>query len=119
MKAAIIADESVDFAIIRTLRVAGFTILAIAEEHPGWADDQVLEMAYSQKAFLITEDKDFGELSYRFKKPSYGILLIRLIEETSEVKAALVLEILQSKFDQLWNAFSVLESAKLRIRPLL
>lgn len=119
MSAEIIADESVDFAIIRVLRSARFLVTAIAEDHPGWPDAQVLKFAFDQEAFLITEDKDFGELTYRFKQPNHGILLVRLVDEASEAKAAIVLEILQTKFDQLQHAFSVLETSKLRVRPLM
>ena len=117
MSVLIVADESVDFAIIRVLRTAGFTIIAIAEQNPGWPDNRVLEMAFDQNAFLITEDKDFGELTYRLKHPNHGILLVRLVKETGEMKAALVLEVLKNDFIRLWQAFSVLESHKLRIKP--
>lgn len=78
----------------------------------------MLELAFEQQAFLITEDKDFGELTYRLQKPSHGILLIRLIEESSETKAAQVLSLFQADFDRFRNTFSVLEKLKLRIRPL-
>ena len=118
MKPLIVADESVDFLIVRVLRQAEFPVIAIAEEHAGWPDAKVLELALEQRAFLITEDKDFGELTYRLKKPSHGILLIRLIEGDSETKATQVLALFQADFDRFWNTFSVLEKNKLRIRPL-
>jgi predicted nuclease of predicted toxin-antitoxin system len=118
MNPLIVADESVDFAIVTLLRKSGFEVLAIVEEHPGWPDDRVLEIAFLREAYLITEDKDFGELTYRFQKNSHGILLIRLPQEESEAKAALVLEIIQSDFERLWKNFSVLEPFKLRVRPM-
>ncbi|HRI58528.1 MAG TPA: DUF5615 family PIN-like protein [Saprospiraceae bacterium] len=114
----ILADESVDFAIIEALRAAGFEVQAIVEDSPGWPDVQVLAHAFDLPAFLITEDKDFGELTYRLRKPSRGILLVRLIHTSSESKAALVLEVLQTHLDQLLNTFSVLDESNLRIKPL-
>ncbi len=113
----IIADERVDFAIIQLLRAAGFSVLAIVEKYQGWPDSKVLDLAFQEKAYLITEDKDFGELTYRLKRPSHGILLGRMMEEPNEEKAALVLQVLQQHLDRLFNAFSVLEKHKLLIRP--
>jgi len=118
MNPLIVADESVDFAIIVLLRESGFEVLAILEDYPSWSDDKVLDLAFRQVAYLITEDKDFGELTFRFQKPSHGILLVRLPQAESEVKAALVLEIIQSDFERLWKKFSVLEPLKLRVRPM-
>lgn len=118
MKPLIVADESVDFAIVELLRQSGFEVLAIMEDHPGWSDDKVLDLAFRQEAYLITEDKDFGELTYRLQKPSHGILLVRLPKEESLAKAAMVQEIIQSDFERLWKKFSVLEPLKLRVRPM-
>mgnify|MGYP001559560066 CR=1 FL=1 len=118
MNPLIIADESTDFAIVNALRGAGFPVIAIVEDHPGWSDAQVLHLAFAQNAYLITEDKDFGELTYRLKKPSHGILLVRMNDEESEKKAALVLTLLSQDFNRLWLHFSVLERGKLRIKTL-
>ena len=79
--------------------------------------ERVLEFSFREDAFLLTEDKDFGELTYRLKKPNHGILLIRLIHLTGEVKAPLVLEVLRENGNQLLQCFSVLDEGKLRIKP--
>jgi predicted nuclease of predicted toxin-antitoxin system len=42
-----------------------------------------LEIAYTNNAVLITEDKDFGELAYCFQLKLSGILLVRMIEAQS------------------------------------
>jgi predicted nuclease of predicted toxin-antitoxin system len=118
MKAMIVAGESVDVEITSALRSAGFEVYSIVENHPGWTDTQVLEFTFSKNAYLITEDKDFGELTYRLKRPSHGILLIHQIEEGSEEKAAIVLLLLEKQFDQLWKMFAVLERSKLRVKPI-
>lgn len=114
----IIADESVDFAIIEFLRKAEFHVHAIVEHNPGWPDDEVLKFAFEYPAFLITEDKDFGELTYRLRKPNHGILLVRLIYSSANQKAKAVLEVIEKHADKLQGAFSVLDEHRLRIRPL-
>ncbi len=117
MNRLILADESVDFAIIDLLRKSGFKVRSILEEHPGWPDEQVLQFAFSKQAYLLTEDKDFGELTYRLQKPNYGILLIRLIHLPGETKAPLVVAVLRENANRLLHSFAVLEEGKLRIKP--
>ena len=112
----LLADESVDFGIIEALRIHGYEIEAIIEIDPSIDDDEVLEIAIKKDAILLTEDKDFGELTYRLKKPNKGILLIRLSGLTIEKKIEMVLETLDKYKEELKNHFSVLSVNKLRIR---
>lgn len=112
----LLADESVDFGIIEALRIHGYEIEAIIENDPSIDDDEVLEIAIKKDVILLTEDKDFGELTYRLKKPNKGILLIRLSGLTIEKKIEMVLETLDKYKEELKNHFSVLSVNKLRIR---
>ena len=112
----LLADESVDFGIIEALRTNGYEVEAIIEIGPSIDDDEVLEIAIEKDVILLTEDKDFGELTYRLKKPNRGILLIRLSGLTIEKKVEMVLETLDKHMEELKNHFSVLSVNKLRIR---
>lgn len=75
-----------------------------------------MEIAVKNRSLLLTEDKDFGELVYRFKMNHFGILLIRLVNYSSSEKAELVLLTLKKHSDKLKNVFSVLDERKIRIR---
>lgn len=77
------------------------------------SDAKVLNIAFEREALLLTEDKDFGELTFRLKLPNKGVLLIRL--DKFEDKS-LVAEIVQKYYNELVNRFSVLSNNKLRIR---
>ncbi len=112
----IVADESVDFGIVTTLRNHGFDVLAITELFPSIPDPQVLRFAVEQNALLLTEDKDFGELVYRLRLPHRGILLIRILESGGEAKYERVVRELFAHAEELTNAFSVLSDEKLRIK---
>lgn len=112
----LLADESVDFGIIEALRENGYEVEAIIEIDPSIDDDEVLGIAIEKDVILLTEDKDFGELTYRLKKPNTGILLIRLSGLTIEKKVGMVLETLDKHTEELKNHFSVLSVNKLRIR---
>ena len=112
----IVADESVDYSIINLLREAGFAVYSIAETNPSSTDSVVLKIAVKNNSLLLTEDKDFGELVYRFNMKHCGILLIRLIEFSSADKAELVLLAIQKHHEKLMNFFSVLDEKKIRTR---
>jgi predicted nuclease of predicted toxin-antitoxin system len=112
----LVADESVDYQIVKELRQVGFSVLAIVEISPSISDADVLRLAVENNAVLITEDKDFGELVYRFGMKHCGILLIRLIEFSSGEKAKITTSVIQKHLNELRNVFAVLNDNKLRIR---
>lgn len=112
----LIADESVDFGIIKKLRIKNFEIISILESHSGISDIEVLEIAQINKCLLITEDKDFGELTYRLKLDHFGILLIRLNEIAREERNNIATEVIIQHFDDLASNFSVLNTTGLRIK---
>ncbi len=112
----IVIDESVDYAIVQTLKHTRFSIISISDETPSIPDKQVLEIAYAHNALLITEDKDFGELVFRLQLKHKGILLIRMIKAKSSEKADAVLKVIEMHFNDMIDNFSVLDNLKLRIR---
>jgi predicted nuclease of predicted toxin-antitoxin system len=115
-KIDLVADESVDASITLSLRNAGYSVWSISEESPSVSDTVVLQTAYERSVLLLTEDKDFGELAIRLRKPHCGILLIRLSGIDSEQKAEIVTRAVSQHFEELKNAFSVLDNSKLRIK---
>ena len=112
----LVADESVDANIIASLRGEGYSVWSVSEENPSVSDDVVLSTAFRKSALLLTEDKDFGELAIRLKKPHCGILLIRLSGLNSKEKASLVTSAIKQHFGELKNSFSVLDRNRLRIK---
>jgi predicted nuclease of predicted toxin-antitoxin system len=76
-----------------------------------------LQIATSSSAFLLTEDKDFGELVFRMQLPHHGILLVRFPNGYDpDIKAKKVVRTIIEKFEEMDNFFSVLEEHRLRIR---
>ena len=72
-----LADESVDQQIVRRLRADGHHVWYVAEMQPGLADIAVLEEADREAALLLTADKDFGELVFRQRRLTTGVVLVR------------------------------------------
>ncbi|TCO06912.1 DUF5615 family PIN-like protein [Natronoflexus pectinivorans] len=113
----IVADESVDFGIISGLRKLDIEVVAIAEKNQGISDQEVLQIAVHNNALLITEDKDFGELSFRMRLKHCGILLIRLSDLNRNARIELAAKTIHLHLEKLRNSFSVLTSQGIRIKP--
>lgn len=114
----LLADESVERQIVEALRGAGHDVVSIAESGPGMPDDEVLALSTRNRAVLVTLDTDFGELVYRQRLASHGVLLVRLPGEPPDRKTALVVETVDRHADELTGAFSVLNANQLRIRSV-
>jgi predicted nuclease of predicted toxin-antitoxin system len=112
----LVADESIDFGIIKLLRENKIEVLSIAHVNKGISDIEVLNIANENKCLLITEDKDFGELTHRLKLKHYGILLIRLSNLKRSERLILASEMIQKHYKDLQNNFAVLTSTNFRIK---
>jgi predicted nuclease of predicted toxin-antitoxin system len=89
-------------------------VLSISEEQSSIRDEQVLQIATSTNSLLITEDKDFGDLVFRFRLPHSGILLLRLDEKDKAIETAC--KTIEKYKNELIGKFSVLNQNKLRIK---
>ncbi len=111
-----VADESVDRQIVERLRQDGHHLLSVAEMEPGISDDVVLERANRENVLLLTADKDFGELVYRQKRVSLGVILVRLAGLTPERKAAITAAAIQKHSKEMAQAFTVITPGTVRVR---
>ncbi|HUM53290.1 MAG TPA: DUF5615 family PIN-like protein [Chitinophagales bacterium] len=112
----IIADENVDFGIVRSLRNLNLEVYSILESQGGIDDESILKLATKENALLITEDKDFGELVYRLKMKHSGVLLIRILDLPREEKIERAVNTILNNIDKLATNFSVLTDNDIRIR---
>jgi predicted nuclease of predicted toxin-antitoxin system len=113
-----VADESVDIQIVDRLRKDGHFVWYVTEMSPSMTDDEVLELANSKSAPLITSDKDFGELVFRQHLISYGIILIRLSGLDSRLKAQITSSTCESHKNELVGNFTVISANRIRIRKI-
>lgn len=116
MKLSFVADESVDRQIVERLRYRGFDVLYVAEMAPGIPDDAVLAEANRRHAVLLTADKDFGELVFRQRALSSGVVLVRLAGLSPDTKAEMVAAVVEEHGPELLHRFAVISPASLRLR---
>ncbi len=113
------ADECCDAGLVSSLREDGHDVLYVLERKPGVSDDEVLIEAYHEERILVTEDKDFGELVYRLKKRSRGIILIRMDVKERQMKWLRLKKLIENYEGRLPGHVVVIDSHKYRFRPLL
>ena len=82
----------------------------------GIDDKDVLNAANREIALLITADKGFGELVFRQRLVSKGVVLVRLAGLSPAGKAETVSLAIREHESELSNAFSVVSPGMFRIR---
>jgi len=111
-----LSDENIDRQIVETLREQDNEVIYIPEINPGLNDEKVLGIAKQNKAILITSDKDFGELVFRRKLISAGVILIRLHGYSIKRKQIIINDFISNHSSEIKNAFSVITKDNIRIR---
>ena len=114
----VVADEGVDRQVVDALRREGFSVTYFAEEAPGSADPVVLALAREADVLLLTADKDFGEMVFRQRLASAGVVLLRLHGLPPSSKANVVLAALTAHGSDMFGEFTVISPGLLRIRSL-
>ena len=114
----ILADENFPGPVIRSLREQGHDVLSARESLQGVGDAEILARAQAEGRLVVTFDKDFGELAYRFGlSAASGVVLFRLSGASPEIDNARTLAALATGID--WTGcFSVVSDDRIRVRPL-
>ena len=114
-----LADESLEYPVITFLRANAIDIIAVRDIMKGATDQDIIDFAFKNELLIITSDKDFGELTFRLKRPNWGIILLRLAELDNADKANLLLNAITKLTPELKNKFIVIDKVKIRIRSSL
>lgn len=118
MPLKILADEDVDYRIVKELRNKGFEVVSVLEDYKSISDKEVLKIAKKQGALLITEDKDFGEWVFAHKEKSVGIIFLRYKPDELKKITESLINLLLKYTDSLYKKFTVIKVNKTRIREL-
>ena len=97
------------------LTAQGHDVLTAVEKDPRATDEEILALALEERRVLITEDKDFGELTFVRRLPCPAI--IRFVEMTVEEKVSAMRELLEQHPRALTDgSLVVVTRHRLRIR---
>ena len=110
-------DENVPQKIATRLKEEGYRVEYVTRSVD---DKDILEMAYQQKALLITSDKDFERLVLDERRETAGVILLRIPKRIPiEHRAQIVVNMLRKYRNKLQGTFATLTEAAIDIhRPL-
>jgi predicted nuclease of predicted toxin-antitoxin system len=113
-----LVDESSGKKLSSELVRMGFDALYVGDLMRGARDEDVIKSAYREDRILVTNDKDFGELVFRLKAKSKGVILLRLETDMPSTRIKYVRILLEDFLERLENSFIVVTEDKIRIRKL-
>lgn len=65
MNIALLANENFPAPAIRKLRAAGVDVVAVREAMPSASDKEVMAYARREQRWIVTFDRDYGDLVFR------------------------------------------------------
>src|ERR1700676_5457162 len=95
----LLADENIGGDMVAWLRAQGCEVLHASEQLAQELDTVLLQTAEAEGGLVITEDKDFGELIFRDRLNSHGVVLLRMGKLT-----------IPKRIERLAEAWSVVQS---------
>ena len=118
MTMRILANENISATVIHELRSRGHDVLSAKESMRSAPDPVVLRRAVDEDRLVVTHDKDFGALAFRWGLPATsGVILFRLSGSSPDADNQRILNVLDRRTD--WTGrFSVVTDDRIRIRPL-
>ncbi len=118
MKPRLLANENFPAPSIRLLRDQGYDVAAVAEGGGSLADRDVLALAVAEKRWIVTFDRDYGELIFaRGLAAPPAVVLFRMRSYRPDDPGRVLAGLLDSgaEFD---GHFVLVEEAGFRKRPL-
>jgi predicted nuclease of predicted toxin-antitoxin system len=111
-----LVDENFPLESVLDLKRKGVDVQSVLDYKKGITDEEVLKLASSKGRILITFDQDFGELAFRQKMSSKGIVLLRIAPASSREITNSLINLL-SKGIRVESHFTVIEKNRIRTFP--
>ena len=92
-----LADENISNKVVNALRSKRIDIIPIKELTSGISDETILEVASKQNRVVITFDANFGDLVFRQKLKSRGVILLKLSKKSSQHVVDTISNLLMTK----------------------
>lgn len=118
MKPRLLANENVPAPSIRLLRDRGYDVAAVADDGRSLVDVAVLALAAAEKRWIVTFDRDCGELIFaRGLAAPPAVILLRMRSYRPDDPGRARADLLDSS-PEFEGHFVLVEEAGLRKRPL-
>lgn len=112
-----LANENFPKPSITLLRESGFHVLSIQENSPGVSDETVLKQAISQNLIILTFDRDYGELIFRYVQENPPAVVYFRDKGTDPLFAGRIIARLLTEGNAIFQeSFTVIEEKNIRQR---
>lgn len=116
MTPKLLANENFPLPAVRLLRAAGIDVVTVLDIMPAACDADVLAYARHEQRWILTFDRDYGDLVFRKgHQPPPAIIYLRQEAYSPEKPAELVQAVL-SMPDKVLGCFVVVTSTSVRFR---
>jgi len=113
----LLANENFPKASVLFLRELGYDITSIGEDNPSVSDDSVMTIAQQEQRLILTFDRDYGELIFKYNyKPEQGVLYLRLTDYSPEDPGRIVHELLSANKLEIARRLTVFDGSTIRQR---
>lgn len=109
-----LVDESLGNRFSVLLASHGYNSVFVGNIMRSAPDDEILSFSEKENFVIATDDKDFGELVFRFKKSAKGVILFR----TSATDPAKLFEMVKGVLNKSEGRFIVVKEGQIKIRDL-
>jgi predicted nuclease of predicted toxin-antitoxin system len=107
-----LANENFLFAGVKLLRQHGLDVLFIGEDAPSIKDWEVMEIAISTNRTILTHDRDYGELIFKYGyRPTAGVIYFRMKNYSPTEPALILLQYLSNTSFQFQSRLTVIDGA--------
>lgn len=110
-----LVDECTGLGVAAWLRQRGHDVFSAYEQARGTEDTVLLHQAFVEGRILITNDKDFGEKVFRDGLAHKGVVLLRLDDERTANKIAVLQKLLDGYADRLAGRCAAVSELAVRI----
>jgi len=113
----LLANENFPLESYRYLKGNGFDIIAIGIDYSGIKDEEVILLAINESRIILTFDKDYGELIFKYGfKPAEGVIFLRLENYESDGPGKIIEQILGAEHFETARKLTVFDGKFIRQR---
>jgi predicted nuclease of predicted toxin-antitoxin system len=115
-----LANENFPLATTKYLEGVGDDIRAIGVDSPSISDFEVMAIAIEEDRTILTFDRDYGELIFRYNyRPKAGIIYLRFKQYSPNFPGEYIHQLIGQDRIQFQGTFTVLDEGILRQRNYL
>ncbi len=116
MSPKLLANENFPLPAVRLLRAAGLDVETVLDIMPSASDEEVLAYARRVQRWIVTFDRDYGDLVFRRGMPPPPAIIYLRQEAYSPEKPAELVQAVLAMPDKVLGCFVVLTTGNARYR---